>query len=371
MTKRIFTILIAAAIIAVLVVAVVHKKRQLAHLAPPANPPTPVNTATVREGQANNTVDTVALVQSQTVATVAAQVSGAILEVAWREGDRVTQGQVMALIDPRTLDDAVQAAEARLAAAEEDRAKQKAIFARDKALLEGGAIAQQAFDISKAQLAGAEAARVAADKAVQSARVVRSYASVSAPYAGVVTGRLAEPGDLAFPGKPLYTIQVPGPVKLISKLAQDQLAQLRVDGEVTFGSGTDAVVAKTTRIYPALDAAHLGSVETVLSHSPFDLPSGATVSVRYAAAPARGLVVPNEAVLQGVERTVVIKVEGGVARPVPVEVLRRGDAGAVVATQTGALSVGDTVVVGLPSELMALTAGAPVTAVAAQGGGAS
>ncbi len=264
MTKRLLTVGFAVIVVVLLALVVVHKKQQLAHLPLPPNPPTPVRTAAVRDGQASNSVETVALIQSETAATVAAQVPGAILEMRWREGDRVAKGQVMALIDPRTLEDAVQAAQARLAAADEDYGKQKAIFARDKALLDGGAIAPQAFDISKAQLAGADAARVGAEKALQSAKVVRSYASTSAPYAGVVTARLAEPGDLAFPGKPLYTIQVPGPVKLLSKLAQDQLAQLRVGDQVTFGSGATAVVGTTSRIYPALDAAHLGSVETVL-----------------------------------------------------------------------------------------------------------
>ncbi len=368
MTKRLVTVGFAVIVVVLLVLAVVHKKQQLAHLPLPPNPPTPVRTATVRDGQASNSVETVALVESQTAATVAAQVPGAILEMRWREGDRVTNGQVMALIDPRTLDDAVQAAEARLAAAQEDHDKQAAIFARDKVLLAGGAIAQQAFDISKAQLAGTQAARVSAEKALQSARVMRSYASVSAPYAGVVTARLAEPGDLASPGRPLYTIQVPGPVKLLSKLAQDQLAQLRAGDAVTYGSGDATVVGTTTRIYPALDAAHLGSVETVLPQAPFDLPPGATVAARYAAASAHGLVVPNEALLQGIDATLVVKVENGTARPVPVKVLRRGDDGAVVASPAGDLKVGDTVVVGLPSELMALTAGTPVVA---QAGGAS
>ncbi len=368
MTKRLFALVFTVVVVIVLAMAVVHRKRQLAQLAPPANPPTPVATAVVKDGQVSNSVETVALVQSETTATVAAQVPGAILEMRWREGDPVAKGEVMALIDPRTLDDAVQAAQARLAAAEEEYGKQKAIFARDKVLLAGGAIAQQAFDISKAQLAGAEAARVSAEKALASGRVMRSYASASAPYAGVVTARLAEPGDLASPGRPLYTIQVPGPVKLLSKLAQDQLAQLHAGDPVTFASGDRTVVAKTTRIYPALDAAHLGSVETVLPQAPFDLPSGATVAASYAAAPAPGLVVPNEALLEGIQATLVVKVENGTAQPVPVDVVRRGDTGAVIAPRHGRLAAGDAVVVGLPSELMALTAGMRVTS---QSGGAS
>jgi RND family efflux transporter MFP subunit len=368
MTKKLFFVAVAVIVLVLLGMAVVKRKHQLANMPPPASPPVPVRTAIARSGQISSSIVTVALVQSETRATVAAQVSGTILEMRYREGDTVHQGELMALVDPRTLDDAVQAAQARLAAAEEEYAKQKAIFARDTALLAGGAISQQAFDISKAQLAAAEAAKVAAERALESAKVVRSYASVSAPYAGVVTARLAEPGDLAFLGKPLYTIEVPGQVKLVSKLAQDQLAQLRAGDSVTFTSGAASVAAKTTKIYPALDAAHLGSVETVLPHAPFDLPSGATVGARYAAAPVQGLVVPTEALLPGIATTLVVKVEDKVARPVPVEVVARGDDGAVVAPQAGGLQAGDAVVVGLPSELMALTAGTPVVA---QGGGAS
>lgn len=368
MTKKLFFVAVAVIVLVLLGMAVVRRKHQLANMPPPAQPPVPVRTAVARIGQISSSIVTLALVQAETRATVAAQVSGTILEMRYREGDTVHQGELMAVVDPRTLDDAVQAAEARLAAAKEELAKQQAIFARDAALLAGGAISQQAFDISKAQLAAAEAAKVAAEKALTSAKVMRSYASVSAPYAGVVTARLAEPGDLAVPGKPLYTIEIPGPVKLVSKLAQEQLAQLRAGDSVTFTHGAASVVAKTTRIYPALDAAHLGAVETVLPRAPFDLPSGATVGAHYATAPVRGLVVPNEALLQGLETTLVVKVEDKVARPVPVEVVARGDDGAVVAPQTGGLQAGDTVVVGLPSELMALTAGTPV---APQGGGAS
>jgi RND family efflux transporter MFP subunit len=365
MSKKLLAVLIVILVVVALTLAVVRKEWQLAHLPPPANPPMPVVTAQVTEGQASNTVATVALVQSETSATVSAEVAGSLLEVRFHEGDAVKKGEVMALIDPRTFDDAVQAAEARVTAAEEDYAKQKAIFDRDKVLVTGGAIAQQAFDISKAQLAGVEAARVTAARALQSARVYRSYCTVPAPYSGVVTGRLAEPGDLAAPGKPLYTLQIPGAVKVLSKLSQDQLARLRVRDTVIFQNGGQTLETATTRIYPALDAAHLGSVETDLKQPPFGLPSGATVAASYAAAPVRGLLVPNDALLEGIEKTTVVKVEQGKAQPVPVRVLGRGEKESALAAGE-ALKAGDVLIVGLPSELMALTAGTPV---APQGGG--
>ncbi len=78
----------------------------------------------------------------------------------------------MARIDPGVLDDAVQAAQARLAAAREDLAKQQAIFDRDQVLFDNQAIARQAFEVSKAQLEAVRAAEVTAARALASAQTL-------------------------------------------------------------------------------------------------------------------------------------------------------------------------------------------------------
>jgi len=358
--KRTIGIGIALAVIALGAGIIRHKRRALAHLPPPENPPVPVVTATVTSGDVASTVQTVALVQSDRSATVAAQVAGTMLEVRLREGAHVKRGQVMARIDPRLLEDAAATARARLAAADEDLAKQQAIFARDEALFATHDIARQTLDISKAQLAASRAGREAARRALESARTLRAYGDVRAPYDGVVTARLAEPGDLATVGKPFYTMQVPGPVRLLSKLSQELLGGLRPGGAVTFTAGGQRLDARITRIYPALDAAHLGAVETELPAAPFGLPAGATVGATYGSTPARGLVVPASTLLQGLNETLVIRVRDGHSDPVPVMVTGRS---ATSVTVEGALAPGDVVVVGLPSELMALTAGTAVASV--------
>lgn len=357
MIKRVLTVLVVAGVIVAAVAVVIHRKRTLAQLPPPETPPLPVMTATVREGSVGSYVDTLALVVSETTTTVAAQVSGTLLEVRFREGDTVRQGDVMARIDPRLLEDAVHAAEARLAAAAEDLARQQAAYERDKVLYENQALSKQAFETSSAQLAGVKAAYVAAERALESAKTLRAYADVPAPYSGVVTARLVEPGDLAVPGKPLFTVQVQGPVKVISKLSQENLKKLRPGDAVIFASGGQTLTAKTSRIYPALDATHLGTVETELPEAPFGLKPGATVSARYQTVSVSGPVVPASALLQGLEETLVIRVKDGKADPVPVTVAAQNGAEAVV---RGELNPGDRVVVGLPSELLALTAGTPL-----------
>ncbi|MGE5235156.1 MAG: efflux RND transporter periplasmic adaptor subunit [Acidobacteriota bacterium] len=352
--KRIVVIVVALAVIVAGIAVIRHKKAALANLTPPANPAVPVRVATVREGAVGDRITTVALIQAETSATLAAQVGGALLDVRFREGDAVRKGDVMARIDARVLDDAVATAQARVSATQEDLVKQQAIFARDQVLFDNQAISKQALDGSKAQLEAVRAASVGAARALDSARTMRSYAEVTALYSGTVTARLVEPGDLATPGKPLFALQVPGPVKVISKLAQDTLGSLAVGGTVTFENGGQTLTAKVSRIYPALDLAHLGTVETDLPSAPFGLAPGATISASYQATASPGLLVPISALLAGLDQTLVVRVTKGHADPVPVTVV--GNNGSE-ATITGALHAGDEVVTGLPSELMALTAG--------------
>ena len=358
--KRIVAVVVVLGVLGLGASVIVHKRQAIAALTPPDSPPVPVATATVRDGAVANTLQTVALVQSERTSTVAAQVSGAVLEVRYREGDRVQRGQVLARIDPRVLQDAVASAGARLAAADEDLAKQQAIFARDTALLEKRDISRQAFDVSKAQLEASKAAQEVAHQVLESARTGRSFADVAAPFAGVIAARLVEPGDLAGPGKPLFTLQVSGPVRMLSKVSQDLLARLEPGGAVVFSAEGQTLASTITRIYPSLDASRLGAVETELPAPPFGLPPGATVAASYSAKSQTGLVVPVAALLQGLSETLVVRVRSGRTEAVPVVVSSRS---AVDATVRGELAVGDILVLGPPSELMALTSGAHVAPV--------
>lgn len=359
MMKRVIGIVLALALIAAGSAIIVHKRRALAAMPTPDSPPIPVQTSVVKDGSVASAFRTVALVQSDTTSTVAAQVAGTVLEVRGREGDQLKKGQVLVRLDARVLQDAVESARARAAAAQEDLVKQEAIFARDSALFDTHDIPRQALDVSKAQLEATRAGRVVALQAYESALTARSYADVAAPYAGVITSRMVEPGDLATPGKPLFTVQVPGQVRMLSKVSQDVLGRLQPGNDVVFSSGGQTLGAKITRIYPALDATRLGVVETVLDQPPFGLPTGATVAASYASAPATGLVVPSSALLQGLVETIVVRVRDGVTQAVPVTVANRSDTDATV---HGTLAPGDTVVVGLPSELMALSSGSRVVA---------
>lgn len=368
MIRRLAVLVLVAGLVGGGASVIQKRRRALAELPPPAAPPVPVRVGTVRSGALSESLRTVALVQPDTHTTIAAQVPGVVLEVKVREGDRVTKGQPLVRIDARTLDDAVAAAQARLAAAKDDLQRLEAVHQRDEALLAGRAMSQQAFEAGQAQLEGARATAIATQRALDSASTARGYAEVRAPVAGVVTARLVEPGDLAGPGKALLTVQAQGgSVRLLSKLSQSALATVKEGGRVTVEVGDAVSQATVTRVFPALDAARLGSVETVLSAAPAGLPAGSIVAVTYEGQPTSGLVVPGLSLLEGLGRTLVVRVKDARAEAVSVRVVARGAAEAVV---TGLLAEGDELVLALPSELMALTTGTPLLAVRQQPGAA-
>lgn len=359
MNKKTLAIIVAIVVVVLAAVIIIKKKHAIANLEPPAVSAVSVKTAKARDGSLESQIETIALVKAETSATVSAQVSGNVIKMLFNEGDTVKKGQSMAFIDPSLYDDALESAKSKAEAALRDFLKQEAIFNRDKALYDNGAISKQNLEVSEAQFESAKAARISAEKALESARTMRNFCDVKAPYSGVVTGRLVEPGDLATPGKALYTIEIPGKVKLISKLSQDTLARLTPGGRVAFSLNGRTFEAKTTRIYPSLDNLHLGTVETELSEPPFGLPSGATVKAIYSASLQSGIVVPSLAVLRTSEGAMVLKVKDGKSFPVKVEIISEGKNETAV---KGDIMADDDVIVGMPSELVSLSAGSDVTA---------
>ena len=68
---------------------------------------------------------------------------------------------------------------------------------------------------------------------VRATEVTRSYAEITAPFAGVVTAKTVEPGTLALPGAPLLTIEREGAYRLEASVEESRLAAIRVGQPVS------------------------------------------------------------------------------------------------------------------------------------------
>ncbi len=182
-----------------------------------ANKPIPVQTATVRANGQGPSADAVlqatGYVTARRMATVSAQMTGTLTEVLIDEGFKVKKGQVLARLDDTGLKAGLAAAQAQASAAEASTGQLRAQLAQAEAdarrqaeLSASGMSTRQnqeqtatAVKTIKAQIEASVRQAEAAQAQVRQARVNFDYATVKAPFDGVVTARAAQVGEIISP----------------------------------------------------------------------------------------------------------------------------------------------------------------------------
>jgi RND family efflux transporter MFP subunit len=129
-------------------------------------------------------------------------------------GSTVRAGDLLAQLDVREHQARVEQAEAIYRQTAGD-------LARFNALLAERAVAQQEFDAVKARNSVAEAS-------LSEARTYLSYARIEAPFDGNVTEKLIDVGDLAVPGRPLFTLEESGHLRFEATLPESKMGQVSV-----------------------------------------------------------------------------------------------------------------------------------------------
>lgn len=371
--KRRVLIGVVVLLLVAAVVMVRKKKQSLANLAKPAAVATVVQVHAARQGELEVTHRYLGRLEARTRADLAARITGHILGVAKREGDQVRAGEVVVTLDNRELLERTQAIQAegmaaqqRLAAARSALMTQQAVYGRDEKLFSAGAISREALERSRTALDTAKANVQATEAGISgigmqtaAARTQAGYGQVRAPFSGVVTRRLMEPGDLAVPGKPILTIEQQGNCTVVLQVSQEDLAGLR-SGSRAYLRHPDgrSQTAAVTRIYPALGAALQAGLEIGLDKPPFGLPSGASLSVELAASQLQGLLVPEQALVRNGTATELRVVKDGKVRVRATRLLGVSNG---VAAVSGGLAAGEQVAVGQESRLRLLAEGMPVT----------
>lgn len=176
----------------------VHAPAALAAKPEAAAKTSAVQVTTVRVQQQDVTVYRAGIgaVSSMATVTVKARIDGQLEKVGFTEGQDVKAGQLLAQLDPRTL-------QAQLAQAQATRAKDQATLANARAdlaryttLIGQDAATQQQVDTQKALVAQLEAAAQTDAAAVQYAEVQLSFTHIVAPMNGRAGARLVDPGNI-------------------------------------------------------------------------------------------------------------------------------------------------------------------------------
>jgi multidrug efflux system membrane fusion protein len=159
--------------------------------------------------------------------TVKARVDGELDAVGFAEGQDVTKGQVIARLDPRTL-------EAQLLQAQATRAKDAAMLAnarvdlqRYTTLIAQDAATQQQLDTQKALVAQLDATVKSDDAQINFAQVQLGFTTILAPISGRVGARLVDPGNIvhAADTNGLVVINQIDPISVTFTLPDDAVQQ--------------------------------------------------------------------------------------------------------------------------------------------------
>ena len=313
----------------------------------PAGPPISVTTVVVQKKDVDVMLEATGTVTALNSVDIRPQIASTITKVQIKEGQFVSAGQPLFVLDARNDEVNVTKARAQLAKDQAALADAERQLARSKDLFAQNFISQGAVDTNQTLVDSARAV-VAADRAaIESAQVGLSYSRIVAPAAGRAGAINVFPGSSVQPsGNSLVTITQLDPIAVTFSLPQrnlgDALATLRAGGgKVTavLPESAGTVTGKLKFVDNAVDAAS-GTIRVKAEFANKDdrLWPGAFVTIRLAVQTLAGAsVIPQAAVIQSPSGKIVYVVDASakaMARPVEI-VYASGEEVAVTGVKAG------------------------------------
>ncbi len=343
------------------------------------------------------TFDAGGVVRARVTASIASRVLAPITAVHVRAGDRVRRGAPLVRLDAReaqahlaratasvaAASQSAAAADTDVAAAEAQVQLARATYERIAQLAGKKSATPQELDqataansAALAQLRGAEARRTAARASIDAVHAAReaalaaaSYATLDAPFDGLITERSVDPGSMATPGTPLLVLEDVSTLRLEVRVDESRAAQVVVGQPVEVfldqaAAGPAALTGRVSEIGRIDPSAHAFVVKVDLPDRT-EARSGAYGRARFRGPSRQALAVPATAVIRRGQLTFVFVV--GADTRARLRAVSTGTRTDDVVEILAGLTAGEAIVLSPPA---ALVDGSPVqvAARAPQGG---
>lgn len=309
----------------------------------------PGDVVTARRSALARTLEVSGGLKAVNSAVVKAKVAAELRTLTVREGDRVRAGQVIGQLDTVELDWRLRQAEQAAASARAQFGIAKRTLENNRALVAQGFISPTGLETSVDNEAAARANHEAAVAAVELARKARADGTLVAPIAGLVSQRLAQPGERVPVDGRIVEIVDLARVELEAAVAPEDVVQFALGQRATLQVDglPEPLAARVARINPS---AQTGS-RSVLVYLAVDpnpaLRQGLFARGRVAVAEVQGIAVPLAAVRTDLSQPYVLQVSNGKTTLKTVKLGARGElAGQAWVIVSDGLAEGATVLTG-------------------------
>jgi len=257
--------------------------------------------------------------------TISAQTSGIVEAVNVDINDRVEAGQILIRINDSQQQAQLSQARANVAQAQALNEDAQILLKRNRSLFAKKTLSQGELDSAIARAKSSQAAVVATQAAAKQAQEQLSYTLIKAPYAGIVSQRMVQVGELVNPGQALMTGFSPQALRAItdipmhlakqlSKQLSKHLGTAKADNLFIINQG-QRFAAESITLFPFADN-RFSSVRARINLPKLDLPKmelakidsatinnstllpGSWVKVAIPSREREGIYVPLSAVLQ-------------------------------------------------------------------------
>lgn len=253
-------------------------------------------------------------VHARQTAVVSSQVMGRIQRVLVREGDNVRAGQTLAVLDDSTMRASVEQAQAGVKAAQSaqiaaqtNAALAASTLGRYKQLESQKSLSPQEMDEvsrrAEAAAANLDAVRAQTDAAraqESGARTMLGYTRLTAPFSGVVTARMADPGTMAAPGVSIFQVDQAGALQLQVSVDESAIGVVHKGMKVEVAiksAGSTSMAGTIQEIVPAADPSSHSFLVKIDLPASSQLRAGMYGTAEFANGRKQAILVPQSAVV--------------------------------------------------------------------------
>ncbi|GAB1463523.1 efflux RND transporter periplasmic adaptor subunit [Pedobacter sp.] len=284
----------------------------------------------VKTGDFADNLEITGNIEANEAVTLKSEVAGLVTGIYFKEGSSVAKGTLLVKINDRDIQAQLKEAitKQNLATNNENRAKQ---------LLEKGAISQEEYDNSQAELQTLMSQ-------VQLIRAQLAKTAIIAPFSGKIGLRNISVGEYITPNTAIANLLNTNPVKISFSIPEKYVAQLKTNSNISFhiNGNNKNFTGKVFAIEPGINQqTRTLQIKALAPNANNELLPGSFARVKLTLAAINdAMLIPTEAVIPVLEGKVVYIVKNGKAQQVPIET---GTRTANKIRVLSGLNIGDTV----------------------------